>query len=271
MRASPSIKSEIWHYPDAPEVFFAETEYTHHHFQPHFHEHYVFFCVTKGINEGRFFKKKYSVAPGDLLIIHPGEIHSGNSFSNQLLKYHTFCPTEKFLVSALKSMELGALPSFVPVIPNAGIIIQKFDFLLKNSTDPAGHFLLEQSLTDFLGSLMERIKGSSFYTDTKNVYREKIDRAKKFIEDNYTDHFSLAELSRHTGLSSYHLLRSFKACIGLTPHGYLYNFRAEMAKRKMNEKISLTRLAHHSGFYDQSHFIRHFKKINGISPSGFKQ
>jgi AraC-like DNA-binding protein len=271
MRANPSIKSEIWHYPDAREVFFAETEYTQHHFPPHFHEHYVFFCVTKGVNEGSFPKKKYAVTPNDFLIIHPGEIHSGNSFSNRLLKYHTFCPTEKFLVTALQSMELGALPSFTPIISDAGIIIQKFNSLINNSATQAGNFLLEQSLTDFLGSLMERTKRDICFPNTKKVFREKINKAKKFIEDNYTNHFSLAELSRHTGLSSYHLLRSFKACIGLTPHGYLNNFRAEMAKRKMSEKISLTRLAHHSGFYDQSHFIRHFKKINGIAPSGFRQ
>ena len=232
--------------------------------------HYVFFCVTQGVNQGSFSTKKYTVTTDDFLIIHPGEIHSGNSLSNRSLKYHTFCPTEKFLISTLESMELTLQPFFPPVMSNARIIIQKFNSLIKNSNDQTDHFLVEQSLTDFLGTLMESSSCVGEFNNRVSIYREKINKAKEFIEDNYTNEFSLAELARHTGLSSYHLLRSFKACIGLTPYAYLYNFRAEMAKGKIDKKTSLTELAHYSGFYDQSHFIRHFKKINGIAPSDFK-
>lgn len=141
---------------------------------------------------------------------------------------------------------------------------------MKRSAAQGDHSFLEQSVIDFLGTLIENTCRNTIH-DARNIYKEKINRAKKFIEDNYTNDFSLAELGRYAGLSSYHLLRSFKNYVGLTPHAYLYNFRAEMAKRKMNGNVSLTHLAHHSGFYDQSHFIRHFKKINGIAPSGFKK
>jgi AraC-like DNA-binding protein len=271
MKAHPHIKSEVWYYPDAPGAFFTESEYTHHHFEPHFHSHYVFFCVAQGVNEGSFSKKKYCVSAEDFLIIHPGEIHSGNSMANRSLKYHTFCPTEKFLRTALENSGLQTLPSFPPVIRNAGAIIEKFNSLVNISAAPADAFFLEQSLTDLLGALIEKTGMATGMGDTRNVCRENIKRAKKFIEENYTDNFSLTELSRHAGLSTFHLLRSFKASIGITPQDYLNNFRVEMAKRKIGQKISLTQLAHYSGFYDQSHFIRHFKKINGITPSRFKQ
>lgn len=257
------IKSEIRHYPGTQEAFFTKSEYTHHHFQPHFHTHYVFFGVMQGINEGSFSRKKYSVSSSDLLIIHPGQIHSGNSYSNRSLKYGTFCPTEKFLMATLEGMEFNAVPYFPPVMTGAGDLVQCFRALFNND-----HCMIEQSLIEFLGKLIERTCGDQ--RNSSKVYKEKIIQAKKFIEENYTDDISLSALSLHTGLSTYHLLRSFKACVGITPRAYLYNFRAEMAKMKIGQKISLTQLAHHSGFYDQSHFIRHFKKINGIAPSRFK-
>jgi AraC-like DNA-binding protein len=271
MQRGGTIQSAVWHYPNAGEAFFTKTQYSHHHFQPHFHTHYVFFCVARGINEGSFNKKRYTVTPDDFLIIHPGEIHSGNSFSNRSLTYYSFCPTEKFLLSALQSMPVKALPSFSPVMHHANLISQKFITLVKNSTEQEDEFLLEQSLADFLGTLVERTCKNTMIDNPENIYREKISKAKKFIEDNYINDFSLAELSCYTGLSPYHLLRSFKTVIGLTPYAYLYNYRIEMAKRKIDKKISLTELAHYSGFYDQSHFIRHFKKINGIAPSAFKK
>ena len=271
MKIGSLITSKLWHYPSSESAFFTQTEYSAHQFSPHFHDHYAFFSVKKGVNEGGFKRKKYTITPADFLIIHPGEIHSGNSHSGRLLTYLSFCPTEKFLMNATESMELVALPSFEAITSNAEVIVQKFETFVKASSVNSNGFLLEQSLTDFLGSLIEEISDKAIVSTQKQVYNEKIKLARKYIEENHTQNFSLAELSRYTGLSPFHLLRSFKKCVGLTPHSYLHNFRIEMAKKKIYKQSSLTHLAYETGFYDQSHFIRHFKKINGVSPSVFKQ
>ncbi|MDX2046289.1 MAG: AraC family transcriptional regulator [Chitinophagaceae bacterium] len=271
MEGQPQIKSRIWHFPGAEKAFFTETEYSAHRFQPHFHGHYVFFSVLNGVNEGGFTRKRYTITSRDFLVIHPGEIHTGNSFSGRRLTYFSFCPTREFLIKKAEELGLPALPSFNGVVYSAKSIIPKFEALVKNSVVPGNDLAAEQSLTEFLGVLAEQTQDSRPVSKTENSCREKIETAKKFIEENYSRNFSLSELSLHTGLSAFHLLRSFKASVGLTPYAYLHNFRIEMAKKKIHKKISLTHLAHDSGFYDQSHFIRHFKKINGISPSAFKQ
>ena len=39
----------------------------------------------------------------------------------------------------------------------------------------------------------------------------------------------------------------------------------------INQNKSLAQIANEVGFYDQSHFIRNFKKIEGITPSQYKK
>jgi AraC-like DNA-binding protein len=68
---------------------------------------------------------------------------------------------------------------------------------------------------------------------------------------------------------AYHFARQFKNATRLPPHQYLILRRVERAKQLLQagSGLSLAEVAAHSGFSDQSHLSRHFKRLVGVSPA----
>ncbi|HEY1536352.1 MAG TPA: AraC family transcriptional regulator, partial [Polyangiaceae bacterium] len=79
----------------------------------------------------------------------------------------------------------------------------------------------------------------------------------------------LDTLARRAGLSRFQALRSFKRRYGLPPHAYQLCLRVSRARRMLLAGAPPADVAAHCGFVDQSHFIRHFKRIVGVTPSRY--
>lgn len=79
---------------------------------------------------------------------------------------------------------------------------------------------------------------------------------------------AVRELAEETGLSQRQLSRRFHQSIGLSPKEYLgvCRFNSSLEYLAKYPRISLTEIAHLSGYYDQAHFIRDYKVYAGHSP-----
>jgi len=73
------------------------------------------------------------------------------------------------------------------------------------------------------------------------------------------------------GISSRHLQTIFLQYSGLTPNLFRKINRFQKSLYLLvNNNDSLTSIAHHCGYFDQSHFIKDFKEFTGSTPSGFQ-
>jgi AraC-like DNA-binding protein len=79
---------------------------------------------------------------------------------------------------------------------------------------------------------------------------------------------AVRKLAEETGLSQRQLSRRFQQSIGLSPKEYLgvCRFNCSLEYLAKYPRISLTEIAHLSGYYDQAHFIRDYKVYAGHSP-----
>ncbi len=68
-----------------------------------------------------------------------------------------------------------------------------------------------------------------------------------------------------------HLVRAFTAEFGLPPHQYLVSRRVDTARRLLLSGARPAEAATESGFYDQAHLGRHFKRVVGVSPGRFRR
>jgi AraC-like DNA-binding protein len=96
---------------------------------------------------------------------------------------------------------------------------------------------------------------------------------KEFIQDHIDTNLSLKELSKDLEINPSYLSREFsKYFDDLTFGDYIRKQRIEKAKELIGKgDYSLTEIAYLTGFSDQSHFTRIFKKYTGKNPSAFKK
>ena len=81
----------------------------------------------------------------------------------------------------------------------------------------------------------------------------------------------IADLAGRFGVSHGHLDREFLRHVGLTPRAYarIARLRRVLADLDVFADVSWSRLAADAGWFDQSHFIRDFKRHTGVTPSAY--
>ncbi len=98
-------------------------------------------------------------------------------------------------------------------------------------------------------------------------------KAKDYIHDNLGTDMALADIAAAAHLSPFHFCRLFKRATGLAPHQYVLRARVERAKNLLlgRPELPLAEVAARTGFSDQSHFTRHFKRLAGVTPGRYRQ
>lgn len=82
---------------------------------------------------------------------------------------------------------------------------------------------------------------------------------------------SIRALSDQIGISQNHLGTQFKRLVGIPPKevARFYRFAHVLRSIDSAQPLDLTRIAHQSRFYDQSHFNRDFMAFTGHSPTEY--
>lgn len=91
------------------------------------------------------------------------------------------------------------------------------------------------------------------------------------IESRFSEEFAMSELAERCGLSSTHFNRLFRDLLRMSPSDYLLALRIQEARRllAMTSK-SIAEVAFATGFYDQSHFTKRFRRATGMTPSEYR-
>jgi AraC-like DNA-binding protein len=95
--------------------------------------------------------------------------------------------------------------------------------------------------------------------------------ARGFLHDALADKVTLDDLAAHAGLDKFHLVRAFRAEVGLPPYEYLTHARVAKAKELLQRGTLVAEVAQAVGFCDESQLHRHFRRIIGITPGRFSR
>jgi AraC family transcriptional regulator len=96
-------------------------------------------------------------------------------------------------------------------------------------------------------------------------------RVTDYVEENLAQNLTLESIADVAHMSPFHFSRVFKLSTGLSPHQYVLRRRIEKAKGLLaGSDLPLHEVADLSGFTDQSHLARHFRRQLDTTPRSFR-
>lgn len=92
-----------------------------------------------------------------------------------------------------------------------------------------------------------------------------------YIEQNYRKEISVEKLAGYLQISTPHFHRLFLAHTGQSPYQYILDFRIQKAKQLLSDPVlQIKSVSREVGFPNVNHFIRHFKRITGVTPGQYR-
>ncbi len=92
------------------------------------------------------------------------------------------------------------------------------------------------------------------------------------IEKHFAEHLPLDELARIAGMSVSAFLRTFAKVMKCTPSEHIATIRINHARNLLaTTSLTIADIALQCGFYDQSHFIRTFKRLRRQTPAQYRR
>ena len=244
--------------------------YTRQRFAPHAHDEYVFGMVEAGAARTLFRGREDIHAVGSVITFAPGEVHTGAPAIEQGWSYRMLYPRESLVrFVAREATGRDFAPSFDASYfadPTLSERVRAAHTVLESNADSMQK---ECALVETIGELIIR-HASVPNADGKALPTARstaaLRRVRELLEAEYARTVTISELAREAGLSTFHLIRVFRASFGLPPYKYLELVRIQQARRLIRHGFPLTHVVHATGFSDQSHLTRYFKRIVGVTP-----
>lgn len=99
-----------------------------------------------------------------------------------------------------------------------------------------------------------------------------LETARELLNDRCCEAITIAEVAEAVGIHPIHLSRTFRRFFGCTAGEYLRKCRIEKAARLLRSgSKSIADVALRSGFSDQSHFSKAFRRRFGMTPVEFRR
>lgn len=101
---------------------------------------------------------------------------------------------------------------------------------------------------------------------------KQLEAVTEYIEKNYYKDITLIELADLAGISASHLCRIFKQHYNMNVITYLTRLRIQKSKELMilHPDMEILGIAEKVGFKDVSYFCHTFRRMEGVTPTGFR-
>ncbi len=219
-----------------------------HNFPYHTHSSFMAGAVLAGCGEFDIGGKTSELRKGDAYIVPSNTGIAINPTSG--FSYITICLKNE-LAEVMKEYKTERC-----FYPSLG------DKLLELANSFRTHDIDERAFEMRIIDMFELYKASD---SVRSIYTE---RAARYLNEHCQSKFSLDELAENVCVSKYHLIRTFKKEMGITPKQYHQQCKVRKIK-DMALKNSQSDIAYELDFTSQSHMNDIFKKYMGITAGSY--
>ena len=258
---------------DLDNLEFLHATFVKHSFPRHTHDTFAIGVIEKGV-QATYYKGSTHIATcRDICLVNPGEVHTGFSPAATGWTYRVFYPDAGLLgrIAAQIQPRACELPHFSsPVIRDPALALDILSLL--RTLEHSDLSLERQSrLLSVLAHMISRHADRKAGAPAPQGTHGAVKTSLEYLASRFTENVTLSELSRAAGLSEFHLVRLFRAQVGLPPHAYLIQKRIDHARQLLSTGLPITQVSLDTGFAGQSHFTRAFTRIVGVTPGCYRR
>jgi len=241
--------------------------FVRHTYARHAHDAYVLAVIDAGTQTFRYRGVQCVATAGDVVILQPGEAHDGRPLGESGYAYRTLHIATQLLAGEGGSGDLPVFPA--PVLQDAPLraaVVALCDMLEASESSKES---CSEALLQTTRALTRRHARSAaaVRTEDRPADRALARQARERLEAHVSDpQFTVERLAVECGASRAHLSRVFSAQFGIPPHAWLIQRRLSRARSRLLAGEQAAVVAVDAGFADQSHFVRRFKAVYGVTP-----
>ncbi len=249
-----------------------EANETRETYARHAHCEFAIGSILQGIG-GYWCRGTHHVLPRrSLTLMNPDEPHTGYTVNGVLQYKMLYVPEEA--VSRL--LDIGPLRGFTEINPpdrgqETGLELLELANLLnqKPGSIPATAMRTDEVLNNLLTRVFQRYGRQELRRPGREpqAVRRIAERINAHIDLGNIEDLTIADLAGEVGLNPNYMIQSFTKARGISPYAYLLNRKICRSKEMIASGMRALDVALELGFYDQSHFIRVFHKVLGITPT----
>ena len=196
-------------------------------FAPHRHDTYAIGVTLGGVQSFDYRGEARHSLPGQLVVLHPDELHDGRAGDGGPFRYRTAYIRPAELQEVLGGRTLPFIDGGLSSDPR---LAEAVEALLADLDRPLTLLEYQDALVGMAAAL-EAVSGGLGVIRRAN--REAAQAARDYIEACLDETFSLADLEQATGHDRWQLSRDFRAMFGASPYRYLILRRLEKDRKSV--------------------------------------
>lgn len=235
----------------------------------HLHDKTEILVLTGGECEFFVDGRRYSLVPGDALVIKPNVLHHCVLPSGRLFEF--ICCWADCDVPLFRPLDCLSSPLVTPTDTGRAEILACAEYLAFDYRE-GDQLKTCAFIMRLMSALAENGNGQndpgqpSFLPEGALLADILTD-----VNRNYAEITSVKQLAERHFVSAATLGRLFSACLRTTPGVYLETRKLAAARTFLSEGASVTEAAERAGFSDDSNFIRLFKTRFSCTPGEYKK
>ncbi|WP_028317087.1 AraC family transcriptional regulator [Desulfobulbus elongatus] len=254
-----------------PRLSFAEGRFSRQStrtFKPHMHRCFSIGAVEEGEILYRADGQCHRLRPGGFALINPETLHACNHETAAPRSYFMLYLQTDWCLRVQQS--LWRVERFVPVrrpLLEDTRLYEHFRAAMACLMVPGPLLAKEQQLLELMEAVFVRACNPG---EPARPASQRVEQLRDRLAADLAADLTLECLATEMGANACTLIRQFKEATGITPHAYRTNCRIDHARHLLRQGRDIAETALECGFFDQSHFHRHFKAMTTVTPREYQ-
>lgn len=261
------------------------SEYDSNSFMWHYHPEIEITYIKKGSMHYRVNNQSFHLKEGDIIFCNSNALHSGEMEHQEDCSYIPITFDPKLIYGFFQSTICTKYVE--PVIQNLAVCAMHIDYTESWHETFRKKMLeviaLDKEKPDFYELdisirmqimwrlLVEHLTHQPLPAASDLTEYERIRKILSYIEQNYMNPITLAEVAEHIHLCESECTRLFKRHMNTTLFSFLQEYRIERSLEYLSTHESISNIAGKTGFSDSNYYSKVFSKIKGCSPREYRK